>query len=182
MVMNRLHEKYNEKIAKEVAQELGLANVMEAPRLRKITVSAGIGNFRESREAVESFERELAMITGQKPSERKAKKSEAGFKVRKNDVIGYTVTLRGERMWAFLDKLINIVLPRVRDFGGLNLNSFDKNGNYSLGVVEHVIFPEINPNEVKGIRGLQVTFTISAQDSQHSKVLMEKLGVPFKKS
>jgi large subunit ribosomal protein L5 len=179
--MNRFKKLYKEKISGELAKELGLDNVMEAPQLKKITLNAGIGDFRENREAVEAFESELSMLSGQKPSPRKARLSEAGFKIKKGDIVGYKVTIRGERMWAFLDKLINVVLPQVRDFKGLSLKSFDSRGNYSLGITEHVIFPEIDPNKVRGIRGLQVTLSLDAQNKEHAQKFLEKLGVPFTK-
>lgn len=179
--MNRLRELYKTKIQNDLKNELKLSNVMEVPKLKKIVINSGIGEIRESREAHENFAEELAQITGQKASPRKARKSESGFKIRQGALVGYTVTLRGESMWAFLDKLVNIALPRVRDFKGLNLKSFDERGNYSLGIREHTIFPEINPNKVKSARGLQVTLSIDAQKEEHSKALLEKLGVPFRK-
>ena len=179
--MNRLKETYVNKIAPKLMKDLKYANVMEVPHLQKISVNAGIGEFRENREAVEAFVSELASVTGQKPFPRKARLSEAGFKVRKNDVVGYAVTLRGDRMWAFLDKFISVALPRVRDFRGLSPESFDEVGNYSVGIKEHVIFPEVNPNVVKGIRSLQVTFVMSGKDKKANLVLLRELGFPFRK-
>ncbi len=179
--MNRLRTAYKEKVQNQLVEDLGLSSIMEAPKLRKIVVNAGIGDFKDNKEALDSFVEELMQITGQKPAPRAARKSESGFKIRQGDVVGYSVTLRGERMWAFLDKFINIVLPRVRDFKGLNPKSFDESGNYSVGIREHVIFPEINPNKVKGIRSLQITFGISSKEPAHSRVLLEKLGIPFMK-
>lgn len=178
--MNRLRKRYTEEILPAITKELSLKSVMEAPRLKKIVVNAGIGDFRDNKEAVESFVEELKMITGQQPSPRKARLSESGFKIRQGDVVGYTVTLRGNNMWAFLDKFLNIVLPRVRDFKGLSLNSFDENGNYSIGLKEHVVFPEVNPNKVKGIRSLQITFVVDTKKKEYSKYLLTKLGLPFK--
>ena len=154
---------------------------MEVPRLKKISVNAGIGGFRDNREAVDTFSEELTNITGQKPYVRKARLSEAGFKVRKGDTVGLTVTLRGERMWAFLDKFVSIVLPRVRDFRGLSLTAFDDNGNYSVGVREHIIFPEVNPNVTKGIRSLQITLVTSSKDKKRNELFLKNLGLPFKK-
>jgi large subunit ribosomal protein L5 len=179
--MNRLKKDYTDRIAPELKTELGLKSVMEVPRLKKIVVNAGIGDLRENREALEAFVSDLADITGQKPSHRKARSSESGFKIRQGDIVGYTVTLRGESMWAFLDKLVTVVLPRVRDFKGLSLNSFDKGGNYSLGIREHIIFPEVNPNKIKGIRSLQIIFNIDGKSKENSKLFMEKLGIPFTK-
>lgn len=179
--MNRLQEKYTKEIAPQLMKELSIENVMKAPKIQKISVNAGIGNFRENKEAVDVFARELSDITGQRAYPRKAKKSEAGFKIRQGDVVGYTVTLRAERMWAFLDKLIYVSLPRVRDFRGLNTDSFDKNGNYSMGIKEHTIFPEVNPNSTKGIRSLQVTVVFNTKNIDENRLLLEKLGMPFKK-
>lgn len=179
--MNRLKEKYNKEIVSQLSKELGFSNIMEVPKLKKIVLNAGIGDFRDSKEAVESFVKELANIAGQKPVARAARKSESGFKIRQGDIVGYKVTLRGNNMWAFLDKFVNIVLPRVRDFKGLNAKSFDKRGNYSVGIKEHVIFPEVNPNTVKGIRGFQVVFNVDAKSKEHSKALLSKLGIFFKK-
>lgn len=178
----RLYTKYTEELVPVLKTELGLKNVMQVPRLQKVSINSGVGALRDSREALESFVQDLNDISGQKPFQRKARLSEAGFKVKQGDIIGYAVTLRGDKMWAFVDKLVNIVLPRVRDFRGLSTESFDKNGNYSLGIKEHVIFPEVNPNSVKGIRGLQVTFVMSGKDKKTNLALMEKLGFPFKKS
>ena len=176
---NRLQKKYNNETVQKLMQELKLKNIMEAPKIIKVTVNSGIGSFRENREAVEIFLNEFSDITGQKPYPRKAVKSEAGFKIRQGDVVGYAVTLRSERMWAFLDKFINIALPRVRDFKGMSVKSFDGNGNYSVGIREHVIFPEINPNTVKGIRGMQVTIVVKSKDAKHTKLMLEYLGFPF---
>lgn len=179
--MNRLKKKYIEEIIPQLSKELGFSNVMEVPKLTKIVLNAGIGDFRDSKEAVASFVKEFANIAGQKPVARPARKSESGFKIRQGDIVGYKVTLRGNSMWSFLDKFVSIVLPRVRDFKGLNSKSFDKCGNYSVGIKEHVIFPEVNPNIVKGIRGFQIIFNVDAKDSKHSKALLSKLGIFFKK-
>jgi large subunit ribosomal protein L5 len=179
--MQRMKETYIKEIAPKIKKEYSLSNIMEVPYIEKVSVNTGIGGFRDQREALESFIKEFGDLTGQKPFPRKARKSEAGFKVRKNDVVGYSVTLRGDRMWAFLDKFVNIVLPRVRDFRGLETTSFDENGNYSLGVKEHVIFPEVNPNSVKGIRSIQVTVVMSGKDREQNLSLLRSLGFPFKK-
>ena len=179
--MNRLKEKYIKIVAPKLAKDLKLSNVMKVPRIDKVCVNSGIGSFRDNREMVESFIEELTSITGQKPYPRSAKAAEAGFKIRKGDVVAYAVTLRGEKMWAFLDKFINVALPRVRDFRGLSDMSFDEVGNYSAGIREHVIFPEVNPNSTKGIRGLQVTVTFSSKDSDVNRQLLKELGFPFRK-
>lgn len=179
--MNRLKQKYNESIVSVVTKEFKLPNVMMVPRLEKISINAGIGSFRENREAVDSFVTDLAAMTGQKPYPRSARLSVAGFKVRQGDTVGYTVTLRGDRMWAFLDKFINIALPRVRDFRGLRDTSFDEDGNYSVGIKEHVIFPEVNPNTTKGIRSLQLTVVTNSKDKELNKFVLKELGLPFRK-
>ncbi|MFZ5424697.1 MAG: 50S ribosomal protein L5 [Patescibacteria group bacterium] len=179
--MNRLQEQYKNEIKAKLQSELKLDNVMELPNLKKIVVNAGIGEFRDNKEALNSFLEELADITGQQPALRKARKSIAGFKIRQNDVVGVSVTLRGEKMWAFLDKIISIVLPRVRDFQGLSNKAFDKAGNYSIGIKEHVLFPEVNANKTKGIRSLQVTLVTSANDAESGKAFLASLGLPFRK-
>jgi len=179
--MNRLREKYEKEIVPQVTKEFGLKSIMEVPRIKKIVVNAGIGSFRDSRESVESFENELALILGQRPYPRKARLSEAGFKIKKGDVVGYAATLRGDRMWAFLDKLISIAIPRIRDFRGLDISSFDESGNYSLGISEHIIFPEVNPNTTKGIRNLQLTIVSTSDYKKINKEILSYLGMPFKK-
>jgi large subunit ribosomal protein L5 len=177
--MNRLKTKYNEIISKNLMKEFKYANIMLTPKIQKVVINAGVGPFRENREAVESFIADLTAITGQKPTARQARLSIASFKVRQNDVVGYTVTLRGDRLWAFLDKFINVALPRVRDFRGLNPDAFDENGNYSTGIREHVIFPEVNPNTTKGIRSLQITVVFNTKDKNENRFLLKELGIPF---
>ena len=179
--MNRLYKRYLEYVEKDGKKELGISNVMEVPRILKIKINSGVGGFRDNREAMESFAEELANICGQKPYVRKAKKSEAGFKIKQGDEVGYSATLRGDRMWAFLDKLINIAFPRVRDFRGMKENSFDEKGNYSVGIREHVIFPEVNQNATKGIRSLQVTIVFNSDDVEKTKAVLKGLGFPFRK-
>lgn len=177
--MERLKEKYTKEVAPKLIKEFGLKNVMEAPKVLKVVINSGIGPFRENKEAVESFAEELSNIAGQKCSPRKAKKSEAGFKIKEGDVVGYAVTLRGERMWAFLDKLINVAFPRIRDFRGFSPESFDQSGNYSVGIREHVIFPEVNPNTTKGIRSLQVSIVFDSKDIKRNTFLLKELSFPF---
>jgi large subunit ribosomal protein L5 len=179
--MNRLNKKFLEYVEKSGKKELGISNVMEVPRIMKIKLNCGIGSFRDNREAVDSFVEELSGIAGQKPYMRKAKKSEAGFKIKEGDIVGYSVTLRGDKMWAFLDKLINVALPRVRDFRGMNEDSFDGNGNYSVGIREHVIFPEVNPNTTKGIRSIQATIVFNSSDRKKTYGVLKGLGFPFRK-
>ncbi|HAI63170.1 MAG: 50S ribosomal protein L5 [candidate division WWE3 bacterium GW2011_GWF2_41_45] len=179
--MNRLKEKYIKEIAPKMMKELKISNVMALPKVLKVSINSGVGPFRENREALESFLEEFSSLAGQKAYPRKARQSVAGFKIRQGDIVGYSVTLRGERMWAFLDKLINIAIPRVRDFRGLEDTSFDGNGNYSLGIREHVIFPEVNPNTTKGLRSMQITVVFSTSDVEHNKYLLAGLGMPFRK-
>lgn len=179
--MNSLYALYKEKVVKDLQRELGLKNIMEVPRIKKVVINAGIGGYKDSREAVDSFVSELSALSGQKPSPRKARLSEAGFKIRKGDNVAYTVILRGASMWALIEKLIKVVLPRTRGFWGLDASSFDGNGNYSLGIKEHTVFPEVNPNTVKGIRSLQVTIGTTAGDDKRALSLLKSLGFPFKK-
>lgn len=179
--MNRLKEKYIKEIAPKIKKDFDLSSSMAVPRLKKIVINSGIGDFKDSREAVESFVEELASIAGQQPHPRRARKAIAGFKIRRGDVVGYSVTLRGDKMWSFYDKLVSIAIPRIRDFRGLNADSFDKAGNYSMGIKEHVIFPEINPNTIKGTRHLQITIVSSSDNKELNKALLDYLGMPFKK-
>lgn len=175
-----LKEKYDKEIAPKLQKEHNLSTIMQVPKLQKIVVNAGIGDFKDSKEALEAFVEEMAAFVGQKPNPRQARLSISGFKIREGSVVGYAATLRGPRMWAFLEKLINIAIPRIRDFRGLNPNAFDDAGNYSLGITEHVIFPEVNPNTVKGIRSLQITLVSSSSDKQLNKDLLVSLGMPFR--
>lgn len=164
----------------KIKKELNLKNAMEAPTVKKVVINAGIGNIRDSKEVLESFINDISMLAGQMPAPRKARLSEAGFKIKKGDVVGYMLTLRGKRMWAFLDKLINVALPRSRGFWGLSLKSFDGRGNYSIGIREHTVFPEVNPNTVKSIRPLQITIVTDANDDKKAYSLLKSLGFPFK--
>jgi large subunit ribosomal protein L5 len=177
--MNRLKNLYTTKLKSELLKDLGLKNVMEVPSLQKIVINSGIGSFRDNKDALDSFFNEFMSLSGQRPNFRKARFSEAGFKVRKNDLVGLTVTLRGEAMWDFLEKLISVSLPRVRDFRGVSKKAFDKLGNYSVGIKEHIIFPEVDANKTKGIRSLQVNFVFKNGSQVNSYKLLEKLGLPF---
>jgi large subunit ribosomal protein L5 len=177
----QLKERYEKEIAPSIIKDFKLENSMQAPKITKIVVNAGIGPFRENKEAVASFEKELTDIVGQKVSTKKARLSVAGFKVRKGDTVGFSATLRGARMWAFLEKFISVALPRVRDFRGLSSTAFDKAGNYSIGIKEHVIFPEVNPNTVRGIRSMQLTLVTDTESIELSRALLERLGVPFER-
>jgi large subunit ribosomal protein L5 len=177
--MNRMKNLYTTKLKAELLKDLGLENIMQVPTLEKIVVNSGIGSFRDNKDALDSFFNEFMSITGQRPNFRKARFSEAGFKVRKNDLVGVTVTLRGERMWDFLEKLISVSLPRVRDFKGVSKKAFDRLGNYSIGIKEHIIFPEVDANKTKGVRSLQVNFVFKNGSPVNSSKLLEKLGLPF---
>lgn len=172
--------KPDSKKTKEIMKTLGYKNVMQTPKISKVSVNSGIGAIKDSRDLVEAFSADLALITGQKVSPRKARLSEAGFKIRKGDVVGLGVTLRGPAMWAFLEKLVAVVLPRSKGFWGLDKKSFDGSGNYSLGIKEHTVFPEINPNNVKSIRPLQVTITTTAKSLKETYDYLKILGLPFR--
>lgn len=177
--MNRLKKQYIEKVRPVVTKQFEFKNVMQAPQIKKVVLNAGIGSFMENVEAVETFIEELSSIAGQKAYPRKARLSEAGFKIKQGDVVGYAVTLRGEKMWAFLDKLINIAFPRIRDFRGFSVDSFDSSGNYSVGIREHTIFPEVNPNTTKGIRSMQVSIVFDSEKKEMNKFILSELGFPF---
>uniref|UniRef100_A0A7C4XSZ1 Large ribosomal subunit protein uL5 n=1 Tax=candidate division WWE3 bacterium TaxID=2053526 RepID=A0A7C4XSZ1_UNCKA len=177
----RLQKKMVEEVAPKIQKELKIKNKMMIPSIKKVVVNAGVGGFKDSAEALALFEAELTALAGQKPSPRRTKTSEAGFKIRKNDLVGYAVTLRGLRMWAFLDKFVNIVLPRVRDFNGLDTKGIDEGGNYSVGIREHTLFPEVNQNTTKGMRSLQVNVVTNSGSKEMTKTLLTMLGFPFMK-
>ncbi|MEX2446986.1 MAG: 50S ribosomal protein L5 [Dehalococcoidia bacterium] len=177
--MPRLQEHYRESIAKQLMEEFGYQNVMEVPRLSKIAVNIGLGEALENANAMESATRDLMSITGQRPYVRRARKAISNFKLRENNPIGLSLTLRGARMWEFLDRLISASLPRVRDFRGVSDEAFDGRGNYSLGVTEQVIFPELNFDQVDRVRGLQVNIVTTAKTDAEGKRLLELLGMPF---
>ena len=177
----RLKALYKDQIVKELQAELKLGNVHQVPKLEKIVVSVGIGKNKDDKRFYEVAKNTLVKITGQAPVDRMAKKSIAGFKIRAGmNRVGISVTLRGARMYEFLDRLVNISLPRVRDFHGVT-NKFDKGGNYNLGIVEQSIFSELSFEETQVLHGLQVTFAIKNESPAHSRALLEKFGVPFEK-
>lgn len=178
----RLKDKYFKTIAPSLQKELGLANVMEVPRVTKVVLNMGMGESLANPKAMESAERDLSTITGQKPVITKAKKSIANFKIRQGMPIGMMVTLRGNRMYEFLDRLMNIALPRVRDFRGAPNNGFDGRGNYSLGLREQVIFPEIDFNSIDRIRGLQITVVTTARNDDAARKLLVLMGLAFAKT
>lgn len=179
----RLKALYDAKLKSELQAELELANVHQVPKLEKIVVSVGTGKAKEDKRNLETVKNTLTKVTGQAPVERLAKKSIAGFKIRKNmgAPIGVSVTLRGARMYEFLDRFVNVSLPRVRDFHGVKAKAFDKGGNYNLGIVEQSIFPELSFEETQHLHGLQITFVIENEDKAHSRALLEKFGMPFEK-
>lgn len=178
----RLKAFYNNTFAKELQAELGLSNINEVPKLEKIVVSAGIGKNKDDKHHYEVVRNTITKITGQIPIDRMARKSIAGFKIRAGmNRIGLSVTLRGSRMYEFLDRFVNVALPRVRDFHGVSNKAFDKSGNYSIGIVEQSIFPELSFEETQHVHGLQVTFVIKNGNKDASKALLVKFGIPFEK-
>lgn len=179
--MARLQKQYQEELRGKIQEKLGLKNPMEVPRISKITLNMGVGEAVADKKVLENAVDDLAKITGQKPLRTLARKSVASFKIRDGYPIGAKVTLRRERMYEFLDRLVNIAIPRVRDFRGLNAKSFDKQGNYSMGVSEQIIFPEINYDQVDAVRGLDITITTTARTAEEGRVLLEAFNFPFRK-
>lgn len=178
----RLKQLYEERLVAELKKELDIKNVHEVPRLDKIVVAVGIGKHKDDKRYHEIVVNTLRKITGQQPVDRMAKKSIATFKIRAGmNRVGVSVTLRGANMYEFLDRLVNVSLPRVRDFHGISTTAFDKSGNYTLGIVEQSIFPELNFEDITILHGLQVTFTIKSKGADHSRALLEKFGLPFMK-
>jgi large subunit ribosomal protein L5 len=175
----RLKELYERDLRGRLKDELGLSSVMQVPRIEKITLNMGVGEAKTEAKALDSALDELSTIAGQRAQMRRARKSIASFKVREGMPIGARVTLRGARMWEFLDRLIAIALPRIRDFRGLNVGSFDGRGNFSLGIREQIIFPEIDYDSIAAIRGLDVAITTSAENDEHARALLSALGMPF---
>ena len=175
----RLKERYENELKPQLKDELGLASVMQVPKVTKITLNMGVGDAKVDAKALDSAMEELATIAGQRSQMRKARKSIAAFKLREGMPIGARVTLRGARMYEFLDRLVSIALPRIRDFRGLDPGSFDGRGNYSLGVREQIIFPEINYDDVNTVRGLDIAITTSATDDEGARALLRGLGMPF---
>ncbi|RMB62788.1 50S ribosomal protein L5 [Dokdonia sinensis] len=178
----RLKQEYKDRVVAALSEEFGYKNVMEVPKLRKIVVSRGVGAAVADKKLVENAMDELTLITGQKAITTMSKKDVATFKLRKGMPIGTMVTLRGERMYEFLDRLITSALPRVRDFNGIKATGFDGRGNYNMGVEEQIIFPEINIDRIKKIDGMNVTFETSATTDKEAKSLLAELGLPFKKN
>ena len=179
--MLRLKEKYDKEIAPALMEQFKYKSVMEIPKLEKIVINMGLGEVKENPKAVENAVNDLSLITGQKPVVTKAKKSVAAFKVREGMNIGCKVTLRGTRMYAFADKLINITLPRIRDFHGIPGNSFDGRGNYAMGIKEQLIFPEIDYDKIDKVRGMDIIFVSTAKTDEEARELLTLMGAPFAK-
>lgn len=177
----RLRQQYAQQFVAELEKELGLANVHQVPRLEKIVVNVGLGKAKDDKKIIEAARNTLVKITGQAPVETVAKKSIAGFKLREGNMIGLKVTLRGDKMYEFADRLINIVMPRLRDFHGVSNKAFDKAGNYSYGMTDQSVFPELTFDETTTSHGLQVVFVINAHEQAHAKALLVKFGMPFEK-
>lgn len=177
----RLKTEYQTKYAAELVTELGLKNPMQVPKLEKIVLNIGLGKAKDDKKMIEVATNTLTKITGQKPVETFAKTSIAGFKLREGNKIGLKVTLRGDYMYEFMDRLINIVLPRLRDFHGVSAKAFDKSGNYSLGLVDQSVFPELTFEETTTVHGMQAVFVIKSEEPTHSRALLEKFGMPFQK-
>lgn len=177
----RLKKIYHDKLVPELKTKLGLQNTMQVPRILKITVNMGVGEAVADKKVMDAATADMAKITGQKPAVTKAKKSVATFKVRDGQAIGCKVTLRGDRMYEFLDRLVSIAIPRIRDFRGISTRSFDGRGNYSLGVKEQIIFPEIQYDQIDQIRGMDITISTSARDDKHGRALLEAFNFPFRK-
>jgi large subunit ribosomal protein L5 len=179
--MNKLKEQYQNDVVPALIRDLNLDNVMQVPRIKKVVVNIGLGEAMDNPKALEAAVSDLSQITGQKPIITKARKAIANFKLREGRQIGAKVTLRGERMWAFLDRLMNIVLPRVRDFRGVSAEAFDGRGNYTLGLREQLIFPEIEYDKIDKIRGLEISIVTTAPNDDQSRLLLQMLGMPFRK-
>lgn len=179
--MSRLIETYNNEIVDAMMKKFSYKNVMEVPKLEKIIVNMGVGEAKENAKIMDAAVKDLTIITGQKPVVTKAKKSVANFKVREGMSVGAKVTLRGKKMYEFLDRLVNLALPRVRDFRGVNPNSFDGRGNYAMGVTEQIIFPEIQYDKIDKIRGMDVIIVTTANTDEEARELLTQFGMPFKK-
>lgn len=179
--MNKLKEQYQKEVSPALMKALDMGNSMQVPRIEKVVVNIGLGEALDNPKAMDAAVNDLTQISGQHPVVTKARKSIANFKLREGRAIGAKVTLRGEKMWAFLDRLINIVLPRVRDFRGISPNAFDGRGNYTLGLREQLIFPEIEYDKIDKIRGMEITIVTSAQTDDQAALLLEMLGMPFRK-
>ncbi len=179
--MNIMHERYDKEVAPALFKQFGFKNVMQIPRIEKVVVNIGVGEALDNAKALEAAVGDLTTITGQRPVTTKARKSIANFKLREGRLIGTKVTLRGDRMWAFLDRLLNIALPRVRDFRGVSANAFDGRGNYTLGLKDQLVFPEIEYDKIDKLRGMEVTIVTTAKTDEEARALLQMLGMPFGK-
>jgi len=176
-----MKEQYQKEVAPALMKALNLENVMQVPRVQKVVVNIGMGEALDNPKALDAAVNDVTLITGQKPVVTKAKNSIANFKLREGRTIGVKVTLRGEKMWSFLDRVVNVVLPRVRDFRGVSPDAFDGRGNYTLGLREQLIFPEIEYDKIDKVRGMEITIVTSARSDDHAAVLLQMLGMPFRK-
>jgi large subunit ribosomal protein L5 len=179
--MNRMQERYKKEVVPAMQKAFKYKNVMQIPRIQKVVVNIGLGEAMDDAKALEAATGDLMQITGQKPVMTKARKSIANFKLREGRIIGSKVTLRGDRMWAFVDRLMNIALPRVRDFRGVSANAFDGRGNYTLGLRDQLVFPEIEYDKIDKLRGMEITIVTTAQSDDQARTLLALLGMPFKK-
>ncbi len=179
--MNRMQERYQKEVAPALFKTFSLKNVMQVPGIQKVVINIGMGEALDNPKALEAAVADLAQITGQKPVMTKAKRSVANFKLREGRLIGTKVTLRGDRMWAFLDRLLNVALPRVRDFRGVSANAFDGRGNYTLGLKDQLVFPEIEYDKIDKVRGMEITIVTSAKNDDQARALLQMLGMPFSK-
>jgi large subunit ribosomal protein L5 len=177
----RLKLRYEQEILPRLKDELALSNVMQVPRFEKIVVNMGVGRATQQKSLLEGAVNDLTLITGQKPSVRKAKKSIAGFKLREGNEIGAKVTLRGARMWEFYDRLVSVTIPRIRDFRGMSTTQFDGRGNYTFGLTEQLVFPEIDYDKIDSVRGMDITIVTTAQNDDHGRALLRALGFPFRR-
>jgi large subunit ribosomal protein L5 len=179
--MNRMQERYQKEVAPALLKAFSFKNIMQVPRIEKVVVNIGVGEALDNPKALEAAVNDLTTVTGQKPVTTKARKSIANFKLREGRLIGAKVTLRGDRMWSFLDRLMNIALPRVRDFRGVSANAFDGRGNYTLGLKDQLVFPEIEYDKIDKLRGMEITIVTSAKTDEHARTLLQMLGMPFSK-
>jgi large subunit ribosomal protein L5 len=180
--MARLLDRYTTEIAPRLAEKFGRKNILSLPRLQKIVVNMGVGKTLQDKNRIDQAAEQLAQITGQRPQITKARKAVASFRLREGNQIGCRVTLRGQRMYEFLDRLISVALPRIRDFRGVNPKSFDGNGNYSLGLTEQQVFPEIDPDKVNFVQGMDITFVTSTRNDDEARELLRSFGMPFREA
>jgi large subunit ribosomal protein L5 len=182
MATTRLKERYQKEIVPALIEEFGYKNIMQVPGVTKLTLNMGVGEAAQDAKALEEASKQLGQITGQKPQVRRARKSIANFKLREGMPVGLRVTLRGDRMWEMLDRLLSIALPRIRDFRGIPASGFDGQGNFNVGLREQIIFPEIDYDKIDRVRGLDIAITTSAETDDEGRVLLKKLGMPFRES